>query len=96
MHKRKVEKVVLRTTDPRGQSSESWPVVITIFSRAVCTFQNLAKQNKVRERIVIATGVNLGLAEWIIDGTRVLVFSKYFFILLLLSTKRIELFLEKF
>ena len=32
------------------------------------TFQNLAKQNKVQGRIVIATGGTVDLAEWIIDG----------------------------
>ena len=43
------------------------PVVITIFTLVVCpsfpTFQNFAKQNKVRTRIVIATGGTVGLAE---------------------------------
>ena len=47
-----------------------------IFTRVVCTsvptFQNLAKQNKVQARIVIATGGTVGLAEWIIDDTHVL------------------------
>ena len=39
---------------------------------SVPTFQNLAKQNNLQAIIVIATGGNVGLAEWIIDGTHVL------------------------
>ena len=33
--------------------------------------KNLAKQNNFQVRIVIATGVTMGLPEWIIDGTHV-------------------------
>ena len=32
-------------------------------------FQNLAKQNKIQARIVIATGGTVGVIEWIIDDT---------------------------
>ena len=50
------------------------------FRPSVPTFQNLAKQNKVQARIVIATGGTVGLAEWIIDDTHVLffIFSRLF------------------
>ena len=41
---------------------------------SVPTFQNLAKQNKVQSRIVIAIGGTEGLAEWIIDDRHVLFF----------------------
>ena len=55
--------------------TQARPVVITIFTRSVClsvlpfipTFQNLAKQNNIQLKIVIATGGTGGLAEWIID-----------------------------
>ena len=61
---------------------QSLPVVITIFVRVVCTyvlssvrsfstFQNLAKQNEVQVRMVIAIGGTVGLGEWIIDDTHV-------------------------
>ena len=39
------------------------------------TFQNLPKQNNFQVRIVIATGDTVGLAEWIIDGTNILLFD---------------------
>ena len=55
------------------------PVVTTIFTRSVCTsvrppetFENLAKQNKFQESIVITTGRIVGLAERIIDDPHVL------------------------
>ena len=35
---------------------------------SVPTFQNLVKHNNYQMRIVIATGLTVGLAEWIIDG----------------------------
>ena len=59
------------TIDPRCRPT----VVITIFTRVVCppvsAFQILAKQNNFQVRIVIDTGGNVGLAEWIIDGIHV-------------------------
>ena len=42
--------------------------------RSVPTFQNLAKQNKFEVRIVIATVVTVGLAEWIIGSTSLVYF----------------------
>ena len=54
---------------------QSRPVVITIFACVVCTsvIPSVSTfQYEVQARIVIATGVNVGLAEWIIDSTRVL------------------------
>ena len=44
-------------------------VICTSVLLSIPTFRNLAKQSKVQARIVIATGVNVGLAKWIIDGT---------------------------
>ena len=54
--------------DPRGR-----PVgVITIFARSVCPSVRTFQKHKKQVRIVIVTGGNVGLAEWIIDGTHVL------------------------
>ena len=61
-----------RPTHSHGVVITIFCVVCTSVLPSVPTFQNLAKQNKVQARIVIATGVNVGLAEWIIAGTRVL------------------------
>ena len=36
---------------------------------SVPTFQNLAKQNKFQAKTMFTTGENVGLAEWIIDDT---------------------------
>ena len=50
--------------------SHSGSEVITIFTRTVITsvtFQNIAKLNKFQVKVMIATGVIVGLAEWIID-----------------------------
>ena len=59
---------LIHEADPK-----SLPVVVTIFTRGVCsfvpTFQILANQNNVQ---VSATGGTVGLAEWIIDGTHFL------------------------
>ena len=41
----------------------------TCFCPSVLTFQNIAKQNKHRMKIMIATGGIVGLAEGIIDDT---------------------------
>ena len=61
---------------------ESRPVVITISHvvsfRPYVTFQDLAKQNKLQARIVIATGRTAGLAEWINDSTHCIVFHVSF------------------
>ena len=50
---------------------QSRPVGIIVFAYvvrpSVPTFQNLAKQNKVKT--MFATGKTVGLAEWIIDDT---------------------------
>ena len=43
--------------------------------QSVHTFQNLAKQNNFQVRV--ATGETVGLAEWIIDGTHVLLTFKF-------------------
>ena len=56
---------------------QSRPVVIIIFARGVCTsvrphILNFANQSNFQAKIVIATGGTIGLAEWIIDGTHVL------------------------
>ena len=51
--------------DPRGRP-QSLPVVITIFIRSPRS-KISQKQNIVQARRVIAIGVNVGLAEWIID-----------------------------
>ena len=67
--------------DPRGRPTV--PAGSDHYFRTCCpyirhyvayvpTFQNLAKQNKVQTKIVIATGGTVGLAEWIIDDTHVL------------------------
>ena len=61
--------------DPRGRPTVT--AGIDHYFRTCCLsvrtsvpiFQYLAKQNKVQASIVIATGVNVGLAEWIIDST---------------------------
>ena len=49
------------------------PVVIIAFTHivrpSVANFQNIAKQNKCRVKIMNATGGTMGLAEWIIDDT---------------------------
>ena len=54
---------------------QSQPLVITIFTHVACpsftTFQNL---NNFQEKIVIATGGIVGLAEWIIDYNNILLF----------------------
>ena len=51
-------------------------VVITIFTHVVRlflpTFQYLTKQNNFQVRLVITTGWTVGLPEWIIDGTHVI------------------------
>ena len=41
-------------------------------------FQNLAKQNRFPVRIVVATGLSVGLAEGIIDDTCILIFCVLF------------------
>ena len=53
---------------------QSRPVVITIFRCVVCTSvrPHFSKARKVQVKIMIATGMDVGLAEWIIDGTTVL------------------------
>ena len=42
---------------------------------SVPIFQNLAKQNKFQVRRVIANGGTVGLAEWIIEDTSLVMFS---------------------
>ena len=48
--------------------------MITIFARSVrsSTLQNRSKQNNFQVTIVIANGGDVGLGEWIIDGTDIL------------------------
>ena len=50
-----LKSLLIHEADP-----QTWPVVVTIFACVVCsslpTFQNLAKQNKIQARIVIANG----------------------------------------
>ena len=61
--------ILIHKADPQSR-----PVVITILTRGVCTvptFQNLSKQNNFQLKIVLATGGNVGLVEWIIDSIHV-------------------------
>ena len=63
-------RILIHSADPQSR-----PVVIIVFARvahlyvhtSVPTFQNLAKQNKVKT--MFTTGETVGLAEWIIDDT---------------------------
>ena len=72
----KEREVLIHKADP-----QSWPEVITIFARVVCTsvlpyilptYRNRTEQNTFQVKIVIATGGTVGLAWWIIDCTLVL------------------------
>ena len=57
--------------DPPGRP-QSRPVMITIFTHDVRPsplFKIAQKKNKFQARIVIATGGIVGLAEWIIDDS---------------------------
>ena len=61
--------LLIHSADPQTR-----PVVIIVFIHgsvrpSVLTFQNIAKQNKCRVKIMIATSGTLGLAEGIIDDT---------------------------
>ena len=49
--------------DPRGQGSDHH------FHMSSVRLQNFAKQNKFQVKIMIAIGVTVGLAEWIIDAS---------------------------
>ena len=58
---------LIHSADPQSR-----PVVIIIFAQIcvrtyVPTFQNIEKQNKRREKLVITTCGAVVLAEWIID-----------------------------
>ena len=54
---------LIHSADPQTR-----PVVIIIFTQiSVRTFQNIAKQNKRRVKIMITSDGTVGLAEWIID-----------------------------
>ena len=54
-------------------STDSYFHTWCLYVRAsISTFQNLAKQNKVQVRTVIATGGTVGLAEGIIDDTHLM------------------------
>ena len=59
---------VIHSADP-----QSWQVVIIVFAHiahpSVPSFQNLAKQNKFQVKTMFTTGETVGLAEWIIDDT---------------------------
>ena len=56
-----------RPTVPAG-SDHYFPTCFRLYIRtSVPTFQNIAKQNNLREKIMIAASGTVGLAEWIID-----------------------------
>ena len=66
----------LPIVDPLGPPTVP-PVGIIVFTivvrSSVHSFQNIAKQNKVKT--MIATGKTVGLAEWIIDDTCLVTFN---------------------
>ena len=57
-----------------------WPVAIIVFAHVVCSYvrPHFSKQNKFKAKTMFATGKTVGLAEWIIDDTClvVVVFNK--------------------
>ena len=59
---------LIHSADPQSRS-----VVIIVFVGAVRpsvpTFQNLAEQNKIQLKTMLTTGDTVGVAEWIIDDT---------------------------
>ena len=56
-----------RPTHSHGRCRDHYFRTCRQVRTSVPTFQNIAKQNKIQAKIVIATGGNDGLAEWIID-----------------------------
>ena len=64
------EKVVI--IDPLGRLTGHSVEITCNICPSVPTFQNLAKQNHFQMKVMITTGINVGLAEGIIDDTHVL------------------------